>query len=75
MSTQHELKSRLIEEFEAAGISKSELARRLGVNEKQARRILDIDTPSDISGIDAAFKALGLTVRVEVTKRKEARTK
>jgi antitoxin HicB len=42
-----------------AGISNSELARRLRVNEKEARRILDPHHPTKLSRIEAALAALG----------------
>jgi hypothetical protein len=70
------LKQRLIEEFQKADISKVELARRLNVDEKSARRLLNLDTTSHLKSLDAAFEALGVSVSIVVTNaRTEARTK
>jgi hypothetical protein len=66
------LNNLLNEEFSKAAISKSEFARRLGVDEKQVRRLLDIGTVSSPFLIEAAFNALGLTVHVE-TKQQHKR--
>jgi antitoxin HicB len=45
--------------WRAAGISKSELARRLGVGETEARRILDPDHATNLERLEAALTALG----------------
>jgi antitoxin HicB len=45
--------------WRASGISKSELARRLGVAEKEARRILDPRYNTKLDMLDAAARALG----------------
>jgi antitoxin HicB len=51
------------------GISKSELARRLGyASEKDARRLLDPRHPSKIERIEAALAALGGTLEVRLKK-------
>jgi antitoxin HicB len=42
-----------------AGITKSELARRLGCDVREARRLLDPAHPSKINRIAAAMRALG----------------
>ncbi len=57
----------LIEAVREAGISKSELARRLGKDEKQARRILDPMHPTKLVTLIAALRALGqrLVIGVE----------
>jgi antitoxin HicB len=49
-----------------AGISKSELARRLGVDEKEVRRLLDPRYGSKLPAITAALAALGKTLLVDV---------
>lgn len=51
----------VIDRFRALGISKTELARRLGKAEGEARRILDPDHPSKIAQLQAALKAMGQT--------------
>jgi antitoxin HicB len=50
-----------------AGISNSELARRLRLDEKEARRILDPHHPTKLPRIEAALAALGRTVRLVLT--------
>jgi len=49
-----------------AGISNSELARRLRLDEKEARRILDPHHPTKLPRIEAALAALGRQVRLEL---------
>lgn len=60
------LKLAVIEAFLASGISKSELARRLGKNETEARRILDPDHPTKLSQIEAALAAMGREIVVSI---------
>ena len=47
-----------------AGVSKSELARLLHLNEKEARRILDPRHPTNLPRIEAALAVLGRHVRL-----------
>lgn len=49
----------VLEAFVAAGISKSELARRIGKDEKEVRRILDPKHPTKLPALIAALRALG----------------
>ncbi|RWD71627.1 type II toxin-antitoxin system HicB family antitoxin [Mesorhizobium sp.] len=56
----------VIEAFRAAGISKSELARRIGRGETEARRILDPDHPTGLALMKAALTALHRTVVITV---------
>jgi len=49
----------LLETFEGAGITRTELARRLGKDEKQVRRILDPMHGTDIATLEAAISAMG----------------
>ena len=60
------LKLAVIEAFIAAGISKSELGRRLGKGETEARRILDPDHPTKLVALQAALRLLGKQVVVSV---------
>lgn len=60
------LKLAVIEAFNAAGISKSELARRIGKAETEAYRILDPDHPTKLASLEAALAALGKAVVVTV---------
>jgi antitoxin HicB len=57
----------VLEAFTAAGISKSELARRLRKDEKEIRRILDPRHPTKLPALIAALRALGkrLVVGIE----------
>lgn len=49
----------VIETFGSAAISQSELARRLGKNEKEVRRLLDPDHRSKISSLNEALSVMG----------------
>ena len=49
----------VLEAFAAAGISKTELARRIGKDEKEVRRILDPMHRTKLSVLEAALRALG----------------
>lgn len=49
----------VIETFRSAGISRSELARRIGKDEKEARRLLDPDTATKLPLMVAALAAMG----------------
>lgn len=53
------MKAALYMAFAESGITKVELARRLGINEAEARRILNPKHNSRIGAIEAAAKALG----------------
>jgi antitoxin HicB len=50
----------------AAGISKAELARRMGAHRQQVDRLLDICHASRIEQIECALRALGKTLSVEI---------
>ncbi len=56
----------VLESFVTAGISKSELARRLGKDEKEVRRILDPKHPTKLPALTAALRALGKRLVVGV---------
>ncbi|WP_414901148.1 type II toxin-antitoxin system HicB family antitoxin [Rhizobium cremeum] len=49
----------VIETFREAGISRSELARRMGKDEKEARRVLDPDTSTKLPMLALALSAMG----------------
>lgn len=51
------------------GISNVELARRLDVDEKAVRRLLDLDHPSRIDRLEEALASLGRTLQVSVRPR------
>ena len=56
----------VLEAFVETGITKSELARRIGKDEKEVRRILDPKHATKLPALTAALRALGkrLVVRV-----------
>lgn len=60
------LKIAVIEAFRASGMSKSELARRLGKAETEARRILDPDHPTKLATLEATLKLFGKQVFVTI---------
>jgi antitoxin HicB len=49
------------------GLSKSELARRMKVNEKEARRLLDPRHPTKVPTLERALAALGRRAQIEVS--------
>ena len=53
----------------AEGVSNVELARRLGVNEKVVRRLLDLDHASQITRLEQALASLGKMLQVSVRTR------
>jgi antitoxin HicB len=62
----------VLEAFAAAGISKSELARRIGKDEKEVRRILDPRHPTKLPALTAALRALGKRLVVGVIEAEAA---
>jgi antitoxin HicB len=62
----------VLESFAAAGISKSELARRIGKDEKEVRRILDPKHPTKLRALTAALRALGKRLVVGVVEAEAA---
>jgi antitoxin HicB len=49
----------VLESFAAGGITKTELARRIGKEEKKVRRILDPKHPTKLPVLTATLRALG----------------
>ncbi|HEY7999903.1 MAG TPA: type II toxin-antitoxin system HicB family antitoxin [Pseudolabrys sp.] len=62
----------VLESFTAAGISKSELARRIGKDEKEVRRILDPKHATKLPALTAALRALGKRLVVGVMETEAA---
>lgn len=58
------VKIAVIDRFRKSGLSKSELARRIGKAEGEARRVLDPDYPSKIGTMQEALNAMGHTIVV-----------
>jgi antitoxin HicB len=62
----------VLESFAAAGITKTELARRIGKDEKEVRRILDPKHPTKLPALTAALRALGKRLVVGVIEAEAA---
>jgi antitoxin HicB len=62
----------VLESFAAAGITKSELARRIGKDEKEVRRILDPKHPTKLPALTATLRALGKRLVVGVMEAEAA---
>ncbi len=62
----------VLEFFVAAGITKSELARRIGKDEKEVRRILDPKHATKLPALTAALRALGKRLVVGVMEAEAA---
>lgn len=56
----------VLESFAAADITKSELAHRIGKDEKEVRRILDSKHSTKLPALTAALRALGKRLVVGV---------
>ena len=59
-------KAELYSAFQASGLKKVELARRLGIPKTTVGRLFDLDNHSRLDYIEAAFSALGKRLAVEV---------
>jgi antitoxin HicB len=62
----------VLESFAAARMTKSELARRIGKDEKEVRRILDPKHPTKLPALTAALRALGKRLVVGVMEAEAA---
>jgi antitoxin HicB len=62
----------VLESFKTAGISKSELARRLGKDEKEVRRVLDPRHPTKLPALTRALRAMGKRLVVSVVETEAA---
>ncbi|MBX3578503.1 MAG: type II toxin-antitoxin system HicB family antitoxin [Rhizobiaceae bacterium] len=60
------LKLAVIEAFQAAAITKSELARRLGKGETEVYRILNPDHPTKLAALEDVLRVLGKEIIVSV---------
>jgi antitoxin HicB len=60
------LKIAVVEAWLESGISKSEFARMLGVDEREARRILDPDSATKADRLEEALSVLGRKVHIAV---------
>ncbi len=60
------LKIAVVEAWMESGLTKSEFARMLGVDEKEARRILDPDAATKADRLEEALSILGRKVHITV---------
>ena len=60
------LKTELYLAFQASGIRKTELARRLGIPKTTIDRLFDLNRRTRLDQIEAAFAALGKRLSIEV---------
>jgi antitoxin HicB len=61
-----EAKFKLHAALRAAGVKKIELARRLDCSPSQVDRLLDITHESKLDQLEAAFRAIGKRLEIEV---------
>jgi len=59
-------KAELYRQFKSSGIRKSELARRLGMPQPNVDRLFDLQHSSRLDQIEAAFRALGKELSIQV---------
>ncbi|MGA2118536.1 MAG: type II toxin-antitoxin system HicB family antitoxin [Bryobacteraceae bacterium] len=59
-------KAALYETFRASGIKKSDLARRLGIPKTTVDRLFDFGNHTRLDQIEAAFRALGKELNIDV---------
>jgi antitoxin HicB len=60
------LKIAVVESWLASGLTKTEFGRALGVDEKEARRILDPDATTKADRLEEALGVLGRKLHIEV---------
>jgi antitoxin HicB len=59
-------KAELYRALRSADVRKAELARRMGIHKQQVERLLDLDHASRIEQLEAAFRALNLTIDIQL---------
>ena len=52
--------------FEASGLRKAEMARRMGISKVDVDRLFDLTHHSRLDRIEAAFQALGKQLAIEI---------
>lgn len=60
------MKLEIYQAMRDAGLTRVQLAERMGVDEKQVRRLIDLDYQSKISQVDLALRVLGKALVVDV---------
>jgi antitoxin HicB len=66
------LKAALYSALRARGITAADLARRLGIDDRQAARLIDPRAASKLTSLDAALSALGYTIAIELHEKPAA---
>lgn len=66
------LKAALYDALRSGGIGFAELARRLGIDERQAARVIDPKARTPLAKLEAALSALGYTIGIEVREKRVA---
>jgi antitoxin HicB len=66
------LKVALYNALRAAGIGTRDLAMQLGIDERQAARLIDPRARTPLSKLEEALSALGYTIGIEVRERRVA---
>ena len=61
-----QVKLALYEEFRKAGISKTELANRMGIMKQQIDRLFDPTRSTRIEQLELAFRAIGKTMAISI---------
>jgi antitoxin HicB len=62
----HAAKAELYMAFEASGLRKAEMARRMGISKVNVDRLFDLTHHSRLDQIEAAFQALGKQLAIEI---------
>jgi antitoxin HicB len=62
----HAAKAELYMAFDASGIHKAEMARRMGISKVNVDRLFDLTHHSRLDQIEAAFQALGKELAIEI---------
>ncbi len=60
-------KAELYSAFQASGVKKAELARRIGIPKTNVERLFDLDHASRFDQIEAAFRAIGKKIEVRIS--------
>jgi antitoxin HicB len=66
------LKAALYSALRARGMTITDLARRLGIDDRQAARLIDPRAASKLTSLDAALSALGYTIAIELREKPAA---
>jgi antitoxin HicB len=66
------LKVAVYEALRRAGMNTGDLARRLGIDERQAARLVDPKARTPLAKLEAALSALGYTIGIEVREKRIA---